>query len=155
MNILSDSVLVGSKSARDNHLVRLNHDCATEILSKVKLLCFSVWRGVGLATTNPGAEFHEALSDTACSAVKVKFHRLCPVVTAGGFTVEVLISQGKSIRNDTSSPSAQAAIEADMHFINNWLSGFVTSLICGALYEQGHIDQKEYRCLSDAIGEAV
>lgn len=36
MTILSDSVLVESKSARDNQLERVSHDRAATILDKVK-----------------------------------------------------------------------------------------------------------------------
>jgi hypothetical protein len=75
MNILSDSVLVESKSARDNHLARLNHDRAAEILGKVKSLYFAVWQGIGTCTTEQIAEFYEISSDTVRSVVKGKAHR--------------------------------------------------------------------------------
>ena len=38
MTIVSDSVLVESKSARDNQLERVPHERALEILSKAKAL---------------------------------------------------------------------------------------------------------------------
>ncbi|MEP0872754.1 hypothetical protein NDA01_23320 [Trichocoleus desertorum AS-A10] len=69
MNILSDSVLVESKSTRASHLVQLNHDRATEILSRVKSLCFSVWRGSGLATGNIHQAEYRRLSDAIGEAV--------------------------------------------------------------------------------------
>jgi hypothetical protein len=100
MNILSDSVLVGSKYTCGNRILPLNHDHATAILGKVKSLCCPAWWESGLATTDP-AEFHKALTDTVRSVVKVKSHRFYPVVAAGGFAVEVLTSEGKAVSSDT------------------------------------------------------
>lgn len=59
MSILSDSVLVESKSARDNQLVAIPDDRATEVLNKAKSIAFAVWEGSGLATTEQMAEFYE------------------------------------------------------------------------------------------------
>lgn len=100
MNILSDSVLLGSKYICGNRILPLNHDRAIEILVKVKSLCFSAWWGSGIATTDP-TEFHKALTDTVRSVVKVKSHRFYPVVAVGGFAVEVLTLEGKAVSNDT------------------------------------------------------
>lgn len=63
MTILPDSVLVESKSARDNRLAELSHDRASEVLNKVKSLYFALWQGVGTATTEQIAEFYEVSND--------------------------------------------------------------------------------------------
>ena len=59
MTIVSDSVLIESKSARDHQLVRVSPERATEILNKVKALYFALWKGVGTATTEQLAEFYQ------------------------------------------------------------------------------------------------
>ena len=59
MTILSDLVLIESKSARDDQLERLSHDSAQSILNKVKSLYFAVWKGIGTATTEQLASFYE------------------------------------------------------------------------------------------------
>jgi hypothetical protein len=64
MNILSDSVLVESKSARDNQLTSLSHDRATEVLNKTKALFFALWQGVGLTISSQLAEFYETDVET-------------------------------------------------------------------------------------------
>jgi len=82
-----------------------------------------------------------------------KAHYLCPVVAPDGFTFEVLTSEGEFMSNDTSYPSAAAAMEAGKQFMDEWLSNLVIGWMYDELYEQGHIDQSEYRRLSDAMGE--
>lgn len=59
MTIVSESVFVESKSARDNQLARVSHDRAAYILNKVKALYFALWQGTGIATTDIVAEFYE------------------------------------------------------------------------------------------------
>jgi hypothetical protein len=59
MSIISDSVLIESKSARDNQLESVSHEDAQSILDKVKALYFAVWKGVGTATTEQLAQFYE------------------------------------------------------------------------------------------------
>ncbi len=59
MTIVSDSVLVESKSARDNQIQSVSHEDAQSILAKVKALYFAVWKGVGTATTEQLAQFYE------------------------------------------------------------------------------------------------
>jgi hypothetical protein len=59
MSIISDSVLIESKSARDNQLESVSHQDAQSILDKVKALYFAVWKGVGTATTEQLAQFYE------------------------------------------------------------------------------------------------
>ena len=51
MTIVSDLVLIESKSARDNQLERMSHDSAQDILNRVKCLYFALWKGVETATT--------------------------------------------------------------------------------------------------------
>lgn len=57
--ILAESVLVESKSARNNQLERMSHEGAQSILSKLKALYFALWNGVGIATTEQLADFYE------------------------------------------------------------------------------------------------
>lgn len=59
MTIVSDLVLIESKSARDNQLERLTHDSAQDILNRVKSLYFALWKGIGTATTEQLADFYE------------------------------------------------------------------------------------------------
>ncbi len=59
MTIVSDLVLIESKSARDSQLARLSHDSAQSILSKIKSLYFALWKGAGIATTEQLASFYE------------------------------------------------------------------------------------------------
>jgi hypothetical protein len=59
MTILSDSVLVESKSARDTQLEQVTHEVAQSVLNKVKTLYFALWQGTGVATTELMAEFYE------------------------------------------------------------------------------------------------
>lgn len=70
MTILSDSVLVESKSARDNQLVHMPHERAQQILSQVKTLYFALWKGVGTATTEQLAEFYEVPVGTIRPLIK-------------------------------------------------------------------------------------
>ena len=55
--ILAESVLVESKSARDTQLERLSHDDA-QVLNKVKVLYFALWKGVGTATTEQEVQYY-------------------------------------------------------------------------------------------------
>ena len=59
MSIVSDLVLVESRSARDNQLERVSHEYAQSTLSKVKGLYFALWKGVGVSTTDHMAAFYE------------------------------------------------------------------------------------------------
>ena len=59
MTIVSDLVLIESKSARDNQLERMSHDSAQDILNRVKSLYFALWKGIGTATTEQLADFYE------------------------------------------------------------------------------------------------
>lgn len=57
--IISESVLVESKSARSNQLANTLDDRATEILNKAKAVIFAVWQGKGIATTQQVASYYE------------------------------------------------------------------------------------------------
>jgi len=59
MTILSDSVLIESRSARDSQLERMSHGKAQEILGKVKAIFFALWKGNSIATTEQVADFYE------------------------------------------------------------------------------------------------
>ncbi len=59
MTIISDSVLVESKSARDNQLESVSPKDAQSILNKVKALFFAVWKNEGITTTEQLAAFYE------------------------------------------------------------------------------------------------
>lgn len=67
---LTESVLVESKSARDNHLEGVPHDRATEILNKAKALIMAAWRGAGVTTTEQIADYYEVESSVVRHASK-------------------------------------------------------------------------------------
>lgn len=68
--ILSDSVLIESKSARDNQLARISHERASDTLSKIKALYFALWQGTGAATTLQMREFYEVKIDAVEAALR-------------------------------------------------------------------------------------
>ena len=70
MSILSDSVLIESKSARENRLKNVSHDRANEILSKIKTLYAALWQGIGASTTEQVVEFYETKTDAVESALR-------------------------------------------------------------------------------------
>lgn len=70
MTILSDSVLIESKSARDQQLARVSHDRATEILNKLKALYFALWSGIDSSTTGQMVAFYEVSTDAIESALR-------------------------------------------------------------------------------------
>jgi hypothetical protein len=59
MTIVTESILVESKSARDLQLAEISHHRAIELIAKVKSLYFALWQGTGIATTEQLAEFFE------------------------------------------------------------------------------------------------
>lgn len=59
MIIVSESVLIESKSARNNQLAQMPHERAIDVLNKVKAIIFALWQGTGTATTEQLAEFYE------------------------------------------------------------------------------------------------
>jgi hypothetical protein len=70
MMILSDSVLVESKSARDNQLARLSHESALEIINRAKGLLVALWQGTGVTTTEEIARYYEVESSVVRHASK-------------------------------------------------------------------------------------
>ncbi len=68
--IVSDLVLIESKSARDNHLAQMPHERAQSILNKVKALYFALWQGTGAATTEQMKEFYEVKIDAIEAALR-------------------------------------------------------------------------------------
>lgn len=70
MSILSDSVLIESKSARENQLKNVSHDRALEILTKIKTLYVALWQGIGASTTEQVVEFYETKTDAVESALR-------------------------------------------------------------------------------------
>ena len=59
MTMLTESILIESKTARNNQLSHCSQNRAKEILVKIKSLYFAVWQGTGIATTEQLAEFLE------------------------------------------------------------------------------------------------
>ncbi len=57
--ILAESVLVESRTARENQLGGMSHEKAQGTLEKVKGLYFALWKGVGISTTEHMATFYE------------------------------------------------------------------------------------------------
>ncbi len=70
MNILTDSVLTESKTARDNQLAEIESEQATEILEKIKSLYFAVWEGTSTTVTEQVAEFYEVSEANLRNLVK-------------------------------------------------------------------------------------
>lgn len=59
MTIISDSILVESKTARETQLAEIEPKRATEILTKIKSLYFALWQGTNTTVTEQVAEFYE------------------------------------------------------------------------------------------------
>ena len=70
MTILSDSVLVESRTARDDQLGDMPHEKAQTIIEKVKGLYFALWQGVGIATSEQMKEFYDVNIDAIESALR-------------------------------------------------------------------------------------
>lgn len=70
MTIISDSILVESKSARDRQLERVPHERALEIINKAKALLVAVWKGTGVTTTEELARYYEVESSVVRHASK-------------------------------------------------------------------------------------
>lgn len=68
--ILAESVLVESRTARDNQLELLSHERAAEVLGKVKTLYFALWQGTGAATTEQVRQFYEVNIDAVEAALR-------------------------------------------------------------------------------------
>ena len=59
MTIISDSVLIESKSARDNQLESVSDEDAQSILAKVKALYFAVWKRIKTSATQQIADCYQ------------------------------------------------------------------------------------------------
>jgi hypothetical protein len=70
MNILTELAFVESKSLRDHQLATVSHDRSVEILNRVKSIYFSLWQGIGTATTGQIAEFYEVSQDVVQKALQ-------------------------------------------------------------------------------------
>ncbi len=64
MNIITNSVLIESKTARETQLAQIHEERATEVLNKIKSLYFALWQGKGIATTEEMADFYEVEAAT-------------------------------------------------------------------------------------------
>jgi len=70
MSIISDSILVESRAARDHQLGDMPQERAQAILTKVKGLYFALWQGAGAATTEQMREFYEVKVDAVEAALR-------------------------------------------------------------------------------------
>ena len=77
MTIVSDLVLVESKSARDNPLARLSHESALEIINRAKGLLVALWQGTGVTTTEEIARYYEVESSVVRHASAISIDMLC------------------------------------------------------------------------------
>ena len=59
MNMITDTILAESKSARENQLAQIDEEQATEILNKIKALYFALWKGKNTTVTEQVAQFYE------------------------------------------------------------------------------------------------
>ena len=103
MSILSDSVLIESKSARENQLKNVSHNRALEILSKIKTLYVALWQGIGASTTEQVVEFYETKTDAVESALR----RYRSEFESDGLKT----LKGRQLRNfkDVSAPKAESS----------------------------------------------
>lgn len=70
MSIVSESVLLESKSARDNQMLQIPHERACDLLNKLKALYFAIWSGIGASTTAQMARFYEVDIDAIESVLR-------------------------------------------------------------------------------------
>ncbi len=70
MKILTDSILMESKTARSHQLAQIEPKQATEILSKIKSLYFALWEGTSTTVTEQVAEFYEVSEANLRNLVK-------------------------------------------------------------------------------------
>jgi len=68
--IVSDTVLIESRAARENQLGGMPHDKAESILGKLNGLYFALWQGVGVATSEQIKEFYAVDIDAVESALR-------------------------------------------------------------------------------------
>lgn len=70
ITIVSDSVLIESRSARDYQLERISPERALEIINKAKALIVALWQGTGVTTTEEIARYFEVESSVVRHASK-------------------------------------------------------------------------------------
>ncbi len=68
--ILAESVLVESRTARDNQLERVSNERATVALNRAKALLFGLWQGTEVTTTEEIARYYEVESSVVRHASK-------------------------------------------------------------------------------------
>ena len=73
MTIVTSSVLIESKSARENQLAQIGEERATEVLNKIKALYFALWNGTHTTITEQVAQFYEVQEGSLRKLLK--FHR--------------------------------------------------------------------------------
>jgi hypothetical protein len=104
MTILTESILIESRTARDGQLAQISQTRAQEILDKVKSLYFAVWKGEGLTTTEQLADFYEI--DTSATLRKILARHKSEFDSDG---VKSLRGKGlKDVRDILSLTSTQA-----------------------------------------------
>ena len=59
MTIVTSSVLIESKTARETQLAQINEERATAVLNKIKSLYFALWKGANTTVTEQVAQFYE------------------------------------------------------------------------------------------------
>ncbi len=73
MPMITDSVLIESKSARSNQLAQVGEEQATKVLNKIKTLYFALWSGTNTIVTEQVAKFYEVPEGSLRKLLK--FHR--------------------------------------------------------------------------------
>ena len=73
MNIITNSVLIESKTAREHQLAQIDEERATFVLNKIKSLFFAVWKGTNTTVTEQVAQFYEVPEGSLRKLLK--FHR--------------------------------------------------------------------------------
>jgi len=68
--ILADSVLVESRTARDNQMEHISHERATEALNRAKALLFALWQGTGVTITEEIVRYYDVESSVVRHASK-------------------------------------------------------------------------------------
>ena len=141
--LLSDSVLVESKSARDNQLERVSHDHAQSTLAKVKAVYFALWQGTGAATSEQMRDFYEVNIDAVEAAL-----RRC----RGEFELDGLrIIKGKQLK-DFKQLSALEAESSNAASLTIWTPR--AALRLGMVLQESAVAQAVRTSLLDAT-EAI
>ncbi len=91
MKILTEDILIESKTARETELTQIKSEQATEILNKIKSLYFSLWEGEGIATTEEMGQFYEV----EVATIRKVYHRHKDELAQDG----VKTIRGKSLKD--------------------------------------------------------